>query len=110
MNILYYVYVFTKIMYNLQVDECYSVVEYSELTLDLAEQRTPDGSLTYGLGSICNHIFSVPFLKRICNDFRGVSDGLKLHVARKCIPVADPATGESKAPSKANGVKVNYMS
>lgn len=82
-------------------------MEYSELTLDLAEQRSPDGRLTYGLGSICNHVFSVPFLKRICLDFRGVTDGLKLHVARKCIPVADPNTGESKAPSKPNGIKVS---
>ncbi|XP_059479795.1 UDP-N-acetylhexosamine pyrophosphorylase-like protein 1 [Neocloeon triangulifer] len=85
------------------VDGKYNVVEYSELTTEKAEQRGPDGRLTYCLGSICNHIFSVPFLKRISGSKK---DGLKYHIARKSIPVADPDTGESKAPSKPNGIKI----
>ncbi|CAB3369561.1 Hypothetical predicted protein [Cloeon dipterum] len=85
------------------VDGHYNVVEYSELTTEKAEQRNPDGRLTYCLGSICNHIFSVPFLQRICATR---NDGLKFHIARKCIPVANPETGESKAPNKPNGIKI----
>jgi UDP-N-acetylglucosamine/UDP-N-acetylgalactosamine diphosphorylase len=81
-------------------------VEYSELTTEMAEQRNPDGRLTYCLGSICNHMFSVPFLQRICLDSK--SDGLKFHIARKSIPTADPETGESKAPNKPNGIKVIF--
>lgn len=90
-----------------QVDGKYNVVEYSELTTEMAEQRNPDGRLTYCLGSICNHMFSVPFVQRICIDSK--TDGLKFHIARKSIPTADPETGESKAPNKPNGIKVNMQ-
>ncbi|XP_074596642.1 UDP-N-acetylglucosamine pyrophosphorylase mmy [Brevipalpus obovatus] len=77
----------------------FKVVEYSEVSNRIAEQRNDDGRLTFCCGSICNHFFTVDFL---C-DVSGKK--LKHHVAKKKIPFVN-GKGVLEKPEKPNGIKM----
>ncbi|XP_075228047.1 UDP-N-acetylglucosamine pyrophosphorylase mmy [Lycorma delicatula] len=84
------------------VDGKYQVVEYSELTQKTAEMRNNDGRLMFSAGNICNHFFTLDFLKKIAYKHE---KELKLHVAKKKIPYVD-ASGNLCIPEKPNGIKM----
>ena len=67
------------------VDGKVTVIEYSDFPDELAQRQNPDGSLTFGLGSIAIHIISRAFVERLNAD--GFS--LPLHRAVKKIPHID---------------------
>lgn len=79
-----------------------SVIEYSDLPDDLAQQTLPDGSLKWWAGSIAIHVLDVDFLKRLNKG------GFKLpyHKAEKAISITT-ADGHSVKlkPGEKNGVK-----
>uniref|UniRef100_A0A6Q2Z1N2 UDP-N-acetylglucosamine pyrophosphorylase 1 like 1 n=1 Tax=Esox lucius TaxID=8010 RepID=A0A6Q2Z1N2_ESOLU len=80
----------------------YQVVEYSELPLDLVEQRGPEGELVYSAGNICNHFFTRAFLNEVAQKYQGQ---LKQHVALKKVPFVDQ-DGNMVKPTKPNGIKM----
>lgn len=85
-----------------QVDGIYQVVEYSEISPETAERRNPDGSLTYNAGNICNHFFTLDFLKNVA----GTSEQrLGYHVAIKKVPYVDKE-GNLVKPERPNGIKM----
>ena len=63
------------------VDGRVTVIEYSDLSDELAERRNPDGSLVFELGSIAIHIISRTFAEKLnADDF-----SLPLHRAAKKV-------------------------
>lgn len=83
------------------VDGKVTVIEYSDLPDELAEQTNPDGSLVFELGSIGIHIISTSFVERLNKD----GFALPLHKAVKKIPHID-TKGNLVEPAEPNGIKL----
>ncbi|KAI8988208.1 UDP-N-acetylglucosamine diphosphorylase [Mycotypha africana] len=80
----------------------YGVVEYSEISAELAHMRQENGQLAFGAANIVNHFFSTEFLERVPS----FAHELQYHVANKKIPHIDTTTGEFVKPTKPNGIKL----
>ena len=82
-----------------------AVVEYSEISKEMAEATDASGELLFGASHICVNYFSLPFLRRFCERLLHT---LPLHVARKKIPHVLP-NGTRVTPTSNNGVKLEYF-
>jgi UDP-N-acetylglucosamine/UDP-N-acetylgalactosamine diphosphorylase len=82
-----------------------AIVEYSELSPELAQAQSPDGKLCFGAGNICNHYFTVQFLRKVATAYKEQPAVLPYHVAVKKVPLADDA-GRMTSPSEPNGYKL----
>ncbi|PHH91495.1 hypothetical protein CDD83_224 [Cordyceps sp. RAO-2017] len=83
------------------------VVEYSEIDKATAEAQDPKqpGVLKFRAANIVNHYYSFRFLESIPQ----WAHKLPHHVARKKIPAADLATGETVKPDSPNGIKLEQF-
>lgn len=85
-----------------------AVIEYSEITSDLAEakdERNPS-LLKLRAANIVNHYYSAKFLYAI-PDWQ--STYLPFHIASKKIPCVNMETGEFQKPASPNGVKLEQF-
>ncbi|KAI9478541.1 MAG: nucleotide-diphospho-sugar transferase [Benjaminiella poitrasii] len=83
-------------------DGKYGVVEYSEISQEVSEKRTADGSsLLFGAANIANHFFSTEFLERVPT----FASQLEYHIAKKKIKYVDMTTGEAVTPKSNSGMK-----
>ena len=78
------------------------VVEYSEITKEMAEKTDDNRRLVFGAGNICNHYYTLDFLQSTVLP----SLGDMYHVARKKIPYYDEEKKETVKPESNNGIKL----
>lgn len=79
-----------------------SIVEYYEMSKEMAEARAEDGSLLYKYGVILNYLFALDTLEDIVNN------KLTLHVVEKKIPYIDD-NGSLVSPIEPNGYKFELL-
>ena len=79
-----------------------SIVEYYEMSDEMANLRNEDGELTYGFGVILNYLFSVDTLEQIMNNY------MPVHVVEKKIPYMDE-NGVAHSPAEPNGYKFETL-
>lgn len=83
------------------------VIEYSEISSDLAAEKTADGLLKFRAANIVNHYYSASFLEGIPS-WPGTA--LPYHIAHKKIPYVDLATGNiDPKPTSPNGIKLEQF-
>lgn len=81
-----------------------TVIEYSNLPDELAEQTTPEGELRFRAGSIALHCIRVDFVESINTSPQGFS--LPFNRAEKKVKFYDEAGGETQVPGEPNAVKL----
>lgn len=87
-------------------DGAFSVVEYSELSKEKAEQRDPEtGDLAYRAANIANHFYTLEFLDQV----ESMEPQMAFHIARKKIPTVDLSTGNAIKPDTPNGMKLELF-
>jgi len=78
------------------------IVEYSEITPQMSELTDADGRLVFGAGNICNHFYTLDFLRdKVMPNLANL-----YHIARKKIPYYDKATKTTIKPEVNNGIKL----
>ncbi len=78
------------------------IVEYSEITSEMAERTDENGRLVFGAGNICNHFYTLEFLQeKVIPNL-----GNLYHIARKKIAYYDEATKSTVKPDSNNGIKL----
>lgn len=79
------------------------VVEYSEISQEMAEQtNAKDGRLAFGAGNICNHFYTLDFLRNVV--LKNMGD--LYHIAQKKIPYYDAEKDETVTPTSNSGIKL----
>lgn len=79
-----------------------SIIEYYELTPEMAEATSENGSLLYGFGVILNYLFRVDKLMEI------LSKNLPLHIVEKKVPFIDEE-GVAHKPETPNAYKFETL-
>eukprot|EP00934_Nitzschia_sp_Nitz4_P003416 Nitzschia sp. Nitz4//scaffold19_size178191//166306//167769//NITZ4_002012-RA/size178191-processed-gene-0.38-mRNA-1//1//CDS//3329540786//3406//frame0 len=78
------------------------VVEYSDITKEMAERTDEEGRLVFGAGNICNHYYTIAFIKDVILP----KLGNMYHIARKKIPYYDGESKSTVKPDANNGIKL----
>lgn len=89
-----------KVGVAVDLDGKTSIIEYCDLTNELANEREPGGGLRYWAGSTAIHVLNRDFMEAVATS----SNTFPWHHAVKKIPFTD-ARGELIHPVKENGVK-----
>jgi UDP-N-acetylglucosamine/UDP-N-acetylgalactosamine diphosphorylase len=73
-----------KVGIFVQENQQLKVVEYSDMPLEIANKKNPDGQYCFELGNVAIHLLNRRFIEKIL-----ASGDLPLHVARKVTPFID---------------------
>jgi len=86
-----------------RVDGRTRIVEYSDLSDDLAEARDGDGALRFGAANIAIHLYSLPFVAALTGS---EGEPLPWHRALKKATWWDPASEALVEPDEPNVIKL----
>jgi UDP-N-acetylglucosamine/UDP-N-acetylgalactosamine diphosphorylase len=78
------------------------IVEYSDISTEMAERTDQDGRLVFGAGNICNHFYTLDFIR----DVIVPNLGNMYHIAKKKIPYYNEKMSETVTPTSNNGMKL----
>ena len=84
------------------IDGKMTVIEYSDLPDELAEQRLPNGELRFRAGSIALHAIRCDFVETLNKG----GFALPFHRAEKKVPCMDLDTGQPIEPAQPNAIKL----
>ncbi|ETO12284.1 hypothetical protein RFI_25092 [Reticulomyxa filosa] len=90
-------------------DQRPSVIEYSEISKEMAELRHNDShhDLVYGCANLAMHCFSVAFLRSCATEYYRQ---MPIHKAQKAIPFVDlTANTRIVKPTSENAIKLEYF-
>lgn len=84
----------------------FAVVEYSEISKEMAERKDENGDLSFRAANIANHFYTREFLEEVANYDESK---MPFHIARKKIPHVDLSSKETVKPLKPNGMKLEQF-
>lgn len=82
------------------------VIEYSEISQELAGAKDENGLLKLRAANIVNHYYSVELLKK---ELENWCDNMPFHIAKKKIPFYDNESSSYHKPSSPNGMKLEQF-
>lgn len=87
------------------------VIEYSEISQELANKKDPQDSskLFLRAANIVNHYYSVEFLNKMIPKWISSQKYLPFHIAKKKIPSLNLENGEFYKPTEPNGIKLEQF-
>ena len=87
------------------------VIEYSEISSELANKKDPadESKLFLRAANIVNHYYSVDFLTKMVPKWISSQEFLPFHIAKKKIPSLNSETGEFYKPTEPNGIKLEQF-
>lgn len=88
-----------------KVDGKLTVIEYSDMPDELAEQTRPDGRLRFGAGSIAIHVIDRAFVEQLTE---GGQCRLPMHRAEKTVPHVN-TEGQRIEPDRPNAIKLEQF-
>lgn len=88
----------------IEEDGALRVLEYSDISLDLATQKDGNGKLSFGMGNIAIHILDRSFVKRIGSRLKAGDQRLPFHGAQKKVSYIDD-NGRLAHPQEPNAIK-----
>ena len=94
-----------KVGVTVEVNDRMTIVEYSDISKEMAEATDSADKLLYGAANICNHIVSVDFIANtVLSDLNSI-----YHVAPKKIPYMDLESKKTIIPTVNNGAKMEMF-
>lgn len=91
------------------VDGKVTVIEYSDLPVELAEQRLENGELQFGAGSIAIHMIRSDYVESLNRGTESGQFGLPFHRAEKKVSEYDPHAQVLIEPQAPNAVKLEMF-
>lgn len=84
------------------------VIEYSEISKELCEEKDEDGLLKLRAANIVNHYYNVQFLVDMVPQWISSREYLPYHIAKKKVPYTNKE-GEFVKPEEVNGIKLEQF-